>query len=46
MLFVCMISGAFAVNKAMDWKKDRDWMKVQRVLLTYVAGGIDALKEL
>lgn len=46
MLFVCMISGAFAVNKAMGWKKDRDWMKVQRVLLTYVAGGIDALKEL
>ena len=46
MLFVCMITGAFAVNKAMGWKKDRDWMKVQRVLLTYVAGGIDALKEL
>ena len=46
MLFVCMISGAFAVNKAMGWKKDRDWMKVQRILLTYVAGGIDALKEL
>ncbi|MBR7045769.1 MAG: TetR/AcrR family transcriptional regulator, partial [Lachnospiraceae bacterium] len=46
MLFVCMITGAFAVNKAMGWKKDRDWMKVQRILLTYVAGGIDALKEL
>ncbi len=46
MLFVCMISGAFAVNKAMGWKKDRDWMKVQRILLTYVAGGIDALKDL
>lgn len=46
MLFVYMISGAFAVNKAMGWKKDRDWMKVQRILLTYVAGGIDALKDL
>jgi AcrR family transcriptional regulator len=45
MLFTYMLSGAFAVNKAMGWKKDEDWMRVQRIILNFVCGGMDALED-
>ena len=46
MLFLFGITGAFSVNKAMNWKKDADWLKVQRVLLTFMEGGYEALHKL
>ena len=45
MLFTYMLSGAFAVNKAMGWKKDEEWMRVQRIILNFVCGGMDALED-
>ena len=44
-LFLFMITGAFAVNKSMDWKKDASWYDVQKVLLTFITGGCNALKK-
>ena len=45
-IFLFGIKGAFAVNKAMDWKKDDEWFQVQKVLLTFLAGGYEALHKL
>ena len=45
MLFNYMLSGSFAVNKALGWKKDEDWMRVQRIILNFVCGGMDALED-
>ena len=45
MLFAYMLSGSFAVNKALGWKKDEDWMRVQRIILNFVCGGMDALED-
>lgn len=45
MLFTYMLSGSFAVNKALGWKKDEDWMRVQRIILNFVCGGMDALED-
>ncbi len=44
MLFTYLLTGAFAVNKAMGWKKDKDWMRVQQIILNFVSSGIDGLK--
>ena len=46
MLFTYMLAGAFAVNKAMGWKKDEDWMRVQRIILNFVCGGMDTVEKL
>ena len=46
MLFTYMLTGAFAVNKAMGWKKGKDWMRVQRIILNFVSGGMDAVNKL
>lgn len=42
-LFLFALSGAFAVNRAMGWKKDETWYSVQKVLLTFLSGGYDEL---
>ena len=42
-LFLFALTGAFAVNRSMDWKKDEAWYSVQKVLLTFLSGGYDAL---
>lgn len=46
MLFTYMLTGAFAVNRAMGWKKDEEWMRVQRIILNFVCGGMDAVEKL
>ena len=46
MLFTYMLTGAFAVNKAMGWKKDEAWMRVQRIILNFVCGGMETLEKL
>lgn len=46
MLFTYMLTGAFAVNKAMGWKKGKDWMRVQRIILNFVSGGMEAVNKL
>ena len=45
-LFLSLITGAFAVNRAMGWKKDTAWYNVQKVLLTFIEGGYKALEKL
>ena len=45
-LFLSLITGAFAVNRAMGWKKDAAWYNVQKVLLTFIEGGYKALGKL
>ena len=45
-LFLYNIHGAFAVNRSMGWKKNEDWYRVQKVLLTFQEGGYNALNKL
>lgn len=45
-LFLFTITGAFEVNRAMGWKKNEAWYNVQKVLLTYMEGGCNALAKL
>ena len=45
-IFLFGVTGAFAVNRAMGWKKDEAWYSVQKVLLTFLEGGYNALKKL
>lgn len=45
-LFLFSVTGAFAVNRSMGWKKDESWYNVQKVLLTFLEGGFNALKKL
>ena len=45
-IFLFGVIGAFAVNRAMGWKKDEAWYSVQKVLLTFLEGGYNALKKL
>ena len=44
--FLFGVTGAFAVNRAMGWKKDESWYQVQKVLLTFLEGGYQALGKL
>ena len=37
--------GAYAVNEAMDWKKDEEWYRVQRTILGFLSGGYKALEK-
>ena len=46
MLFIYMLTGAFAVNKALGWRKDKEWVRVQRIILNFVTGGMDAVGKL
>ena len=45
-LFLFLIRGAFEVNRAMNWRKDEAWFNVQKVLLTFMEGGCNALAKL
>lgn len=45
-IFFFGVMGAYHVNRSMGWKKDADWYEVQRALLTFIAGGTEALKKL
>ena len=45
-IFLFGVTGAFAVNRSMGWKKDESWFKVQKVLLTFLEGGYNALSKL
>ncbi len=45
-LFLFLITGAFAVNRAMGWKKNDAWYNVQKILLTFMEGGYKALEKL
>jgi AcrR family transcriptional regulator len=45
-IFLFAIMGAYAVNRSMGWRKDEAWYNVQKVLLTFLEGGYDALKKL
>ncbi len=45
-LFLFLITGAFAVNREYDWKKDEDWLRTQRVLMTFIEGGYKSLEKL
>ena len=45
-LFLFNITGAFEVNRAMGWKKNEAWYNVQKVLLTFIVGGTNALAKL
>lgn len=45
-VFLFGVTGAFAVNRAMGWKKDESWYQVQKVLLTFLEGGYLALGKL
>ncbi len=45
-IFLFGITGAFAVNQSMRWKKDASWYEVQKALLVFLDGGYDALKKL
>lgn len=45
-IFLFSVTGAFAVNRAMGWKKDESWYQVQKALLTFLEGGYQALSRL
>ena len=45
-LFLFLITGSFAVNHEHGWKKDKEWLHLQRVLMTFIDGGYEALKKL
>lgn len=45
-LFLFAVTGAFAVNRSMGWKKDESWYQVQKALLTFLEGGYQALKKI
>ena len=45
-MFLFGITGAFEVNKSMNWEKNEDWYKVQKMLMTFMAGGYEALKKM
>ena len=45
-LFLFLITGSFAVNREHGWKKDTEWLHLQRVLMTFIDGGYEALKKL
>lgn len=45
-LFLFGVMGAFAVNRAMGWKKDDEWYNMQKLLLTYAHGGYNAVEAL
>ena len=45
-IFLFAVTGAFAVNRSMGWKKDEAWFKVQSSLLTFLAAGFDAVRKL
>ena len=45
-LFLFGVMGAFAVNRAMGWKKNDEWYDMQKLLLTYAHGGYDAIRKL
>ena len=45
-IFLFGVTGAFAVNRSMGWKKDDAWYQVQKVLLTFLEGGYNELRKL
>ena len=45
-IFLFGVTGAFAVNRAMGWKKDEAWYNVQKALMTFLEGGYNALEKL
>lgn len=45
LLFLFNLNGAYALNKFMNWKKDDSWYEMQALLLTYIAGGYDAIRR-
>lgn len=44
-LFLFALTGAYEVNRSMSWEKSREWYEIQKVLLTFLAGGYDALEK-
>lgn len=40
-----LVYGSFAMNRAFRWKRDRDWFKAHRMMLTFLAGGFEAIKR-
>ena len=46
MLFRFTIYGAFAVNVAQGWKKDKKWYRIQSTLLRFIFGGTDTLAKM
>lgn len=45
-LFLFLVSGAFAVNRDYDWQKDEAWLRTQRVLMTFLDGGCNAIRHM
>ncbi|MCR5295153.1 MAG: TetR/AcrR family transcriptional regulator [Lachnospiraceae bacterium] len=45
-IFLFGITGAFEVNKSMNWEKNQDWYEVQKALLTFTSGGYEALRKM
>ena len=45
-LFLFSVMGAFAVNRAMDWKKDEEWYHMQQLLIAYAHAGYNAIEAL
>lgn len=39
------IHGSFAMNRSFQWKKDRDWYRAHRMILTFLMGGFEALRR-
>ncbi len=43
-LFLFVLQGAFAVNCEVRWAKNQEWYERQKTLMSFLAGGLDALK--
>lgn len=44
-LLYFLIHGSFSMNRSFQWKKDKDWYKAHRMVLTFLIGGFEAIKK-
>lgn len=44
-LLYFLIYGSFSLNRSFRWKKDKDWYRAHRMILTFLLGGFEAIKK-
>lgn len=43
MVFHFILYGSFAVNRSLNWQKNGTWYEIQKVLTSFINGGLDAV---
>lgn len=44
-LFLFLLYGSFFTNKSLHWNKDNEWYQTQKTILTFIQGGLEAVKK-